>query len=273
MDESLISFYTLHATETPIQLPVNCTLTMWHNLPPRYFFAHRGASAYAPENTLAAFQLALEQGAPAIEFDVKLTADRHVIVIHDSTLDRTTNGEGPVNLRPLDAIKQFDAGGWFGEEFKGEPIPTLDEVFSALGGKIFMNIELTNYTTPFDRLVDEVAELVEKYKVQDSIMFSSFFPTNLIRARKLLPQVPRGQLVFAGRAGWWQRVWGAWLDLQADHPFTSDVSIEKIAISRSKNRRVHVWTVNDPVDMNRLREIGVDAIFSDDPKLAASIFL
>jgi glycerophosphoryl diester phosphodiesterase len=260
-------------TETPIQLPVTCTMKMWLNLPPRYFFAHRGASAYAPENTLAAFQLALEQGAPAIEFDVKLTADRHVIVIHDSTLDRTTNGEGAVNVRPLAAIKQFDAGGWFGEDFKGERIPTLDEVFSALGGKIFMNVELTNYTTPFDGLVDEVAELAEKHKVQDSIMVSSFYPTNLIRARQLLPEVPRGQLVLAGRAGWWQRAWGAWLDLQADHPYTSDVSIEKIALSRSKNRRVHVWTVNDPVEMNRLREIGVDAIFSDDPKLAASIFL
>ncbi|HBY09528.1 MAG TPA: glycerophosphodiester phosphodiesterase, partial [Chloroflexi bacterium] len=122
------------------------------NLPRPAIFAHRGASAYAPENTLAAFKLAVDQGADAIELDAKLCADGQIIVIHDQTVERTSNGAGKVADLPLSALQELDAGSWFGLEFKGEPIPTLDEVFEAVGQKIFINIELTNYASPRDLL-------------------------------------------------------------------------------------------------------------------------
>ena len=246
---------------------------MLNQLTSPYFFAHRGASAHAPENTLAAFELAAKQGAPAIEFDVKLTLDRHVIIHHDQTLNRTTNGSGPITKQPLAALRELDAGAWFSAGFRGEKIPTLDEVFEAVGRKLFINVELTNYATPFDGLVDEVAKLVKKHALEERVMFSSFFPTNLARARQLLPSVPRGQLALEAGSGWWQRLSGNLMDIQAEHPWKDDVTVENVRRAHQKNHRVHVWTVNDPAEMKKLRVIGVDAIFTDDPLLAFEHFM
>lgn len=237
------------------------------------FYAHRGASAYAPENTLAAFELAARQGAPAIELDVKLTSDRRVIVLHDGTLNRTTNGSGSVRGLPLAALRELDAGSWFSSEFLGEKIPTLDEVFEAVGGKLLINVELTNYASPWDGLAHEVAALVKTFGLQDRVLFSSFFPTNLQITKKHLPATPRGQLALPGGSGWWQRLAGNWMNIQAEHPYYEDVTPESIQIAHTRGRRVHVWTVNDPHDMRRLADLGVDAIFTDDPLLAREHFL
>lgn len=240
---------------------------------PPFYFAHRGASAHAPENTLAAFELALKQGAPAIEFDVKLTADRYVVIHHDQTLDRTTNGSGSITKQPLAALRELDAGSKFSAGFRGEKIPTLDEVFDSLGGKMFMNVELTNYASPFDGLVDEVVRLVRKHGLEEQVLFSSFFPTNLTRARRLLPSVPRGQLFLPGGSSWWQRLAAKFMSLQAEHPFKKDVSAAVVHRAHAKNRHVYAWTVNDPAEMKSLRALGVDAIFTDDPLLANEHFL
>ncbi|MDX9992808.1 MAG: glycerophosphodiester phosphodiesterase family protein [Anaerolineales bacterium] len=245
---------------------------MFPNLPRPTVFAHRGASAHAPENTLAAFQLAVEQGADAIEFDVKLSADGHVIVHHDATLERTTTGTGKIGTYSLAELKKLEAGAWFGEAWRGERIPTLAEIFETVGSKLLMNIELTNYATPFDKLVDKVAELVKRYQMEDRILYSSFLPHNLMRAGALTPGLPRAQLALPGPAGWWQRRWGNLLSLQAEHPFSGDVSAASVARAHARARRVHVWTVNAPDEMRRLQALGVDGIFTDDPQLALTVF-
>jgi glycerophosphoryl diester phosphodiesterase len=103
-------------------------------------FAHRGASAFAPENTMAAFELAVQEKADAIELDAKLTADGQVVVIHDQTVDRTTDGRGRVGDMSLAQLRQLDAGSHFARAFQGERIPTLDEVLAALGDKIFTTL-------------------------------------------------------------------------------------------------------------------------------------
>ena len=105
---------------------------MWTDLSCPIIIAHRGDKTHAPENTLAAFKLAAENGADAIEFDVKLTADGRVIVLHDQTVNRTTNGMGKISKLPYAAVRDLDAGAWFSEKFRGERIPTLDEVFRRL---------------------------------------------------------------------------------------------------------------------------------------------
>jgi hypothetical protein len=133
-------------------------------------FAHRGASAYAPENTIAAFELALAQQADAIELDVKLSADGYVIVHHDATVDRTTNGKGRVKDLTLDELKKLDAGSFFSETFKGQTVPTLEEVFEAVGMHTFINVELTNYNTPRDHLVETVCMLVKKHEMQKHVI-------------------------------------------------------------------------------------------------------
>lgn len=245
---------------------------MFPQLTPPHYFAHRGSSKYAPENTMAAFNLALEQGARAIEFDVKLTADRYVVIHHDATLDRTTTGSGPLAKQTLAALRQLDAGIKFSPAFRGEKIPTLDEVFAALGQKLFMNIELTNYTTPFDGLVGEVVKLIQKYGLEQRVMFSSFFPTNLFLARRLLPDVPRGQLAFEGNMGWWQRALWNLMNVQAVHPAKEDITAEMVKRAHARGRRVYVYTVNDAAEMDKLRSQGVDGIFSDDPLVAREHF-
>ncbi len=240
--------------------------------PDPLILAHRGASALAPENTLAAFDLALKLGAPAIELDAKLTADRQVVVLHDQTLNRTTNGSGPVTQQPLAALRELDAGSWFSADFRGERIPTLAEVFEAVGKKLIINIELTNYATPFDGLIQLVAALVNQHGLQEQILFSSFYPTNLVLAKRLLPTVPRGQLILEGNPGWWQRGAASWMALEAEHPASADVTEKSVKRAHAKNRRVYTWTVNEPAELRRLRSMGVDGIFTDNPTCALENF-
>ena len=137
-------------------------------------FAHRGASAYAPENTMAAFSLAVHQGADAIELDAKLSADGYVVVMHDDTVDRTTNGTGRVSSLSLAELQKLDAGSKFPPLFKSEKVPTLEEVYETLGRKILINVELTNYSTPMDDLPDKVIALVKKFNLEERVLLSSF---------------------------------------------------------------------------------------------------
>lgn len=239
--------------------------------PQPIIFAHRGASAYAPENTMAAFYLAFEQGAPAIEFDVKLSADGEVVILHDQTVNRTTNATGNVSRLPLAALRELDAGAWFGDGFRREKIPTLHEVLAAFGDQLLLNIELSNYATPFDALVPKVVDLIKRYEVEENTYFSSFYPHNLIRAAQLLPSVPRAQLIWPGHAGAWQRLWARSLNIQAEHPAKSDVSAESVQAAHQRNRRIHTWTVNDPEEIRRLTALGVDGIITDDPLNALKV--
>ena len=242
---------------------------LFAKLPRPAIIAHRGASAYAPENTLAAFKLALEQGADGIELDAKLSADDQVVVIHDQTLNRTT----PVNGRVKDFIvadlHKMDAGSHFDIAFRGEPIPTLDEVFKAVGQLTYINVELTNYATPNDNLVEKVVELVKRNKLQQRVFFSSFNVFNLIRARRLLPEVPVGLLLVSGWKGRLLHILSSGLlRYQSLHPRLSDVSLRLVKQTHKKGRPLFVYTVNEEEDMRRMFEIGVDGIFTADPLLA-----
>jgi glycerophosphoryl diester phosphodiesterase len=216
--------------------------------------------------------MAAEMGADAIEFDVKLTADGQVIVIHDQTVDRTTDGRGDLRELPLAAVRELDAGVRFGEQFRGERIPTLEQIFEAVGRRIFINVELTNYATPLDRLVPGVVELVRKFGLQERVLFSSFFPHNLAKAKKLLPQVPCGLLVWAGWMGWWGRSFGFRSDVyHALHPHLRNVTPGLVQRVQAAGRRLHVWTVNAEADLQHMIDWGVDGIFTDDPALAGRL--
>jgi glycerophosphoryl diester phosphodiesterase len=235
-------------------------------------FSHRGASAFAPENTLAAFRLAAELGAPAIELDVKLTADKRVVVLHDPSLNRTTNGHGLLAQATLAEVKKLDAGAWFAAKFAGENIPTLAEVFDAVGQQMYINIELTNYTTPLDDLVVRVVDLVRAFGMQPRVIFSSFNPLNLIRAGRLIPEVPLGLLAIEGHGGALARSFvGNLIPHQALHPNLEDVNQKLVERVHGQGRRVHVWTVNPEDEMRRLFAYGVDGIFTDDPSLALRV--
>jgi glycerophosphoryl diester phosphodiesterase len=241
-------------------------------LPIPIIFGHRGAKAFAPENTLAAFQMAVEHRADAIEFDVKLTKDHHVIVLHDQTLDRTTNGHGNMKNYSLEDLRRLDAGSFFDAQFAGEKIPTLDEVFETVGRRLFMNIELTNYTTPHDGLVEQVVEVIRRHQQEDNVLFSSFLTLNILTARRLLPEVPVGLLAEEGWSGFVARsAFGRRIAPKIIHPYTTDVTDDYVRIQHNLGRRVHVWTVNEPEDMVRLFALKVDGIFTDNPRLARQV--
>lgn len=239
---------------------------MLEQFPRPILLAHRGDLAHAPENTLPSFQQAIQKGADGVELDAKLTSDGHVVVIHDSTVDRTSDGKGKVSSFPLNAIRKFDAGSWFNEKFKGTQIPLLEEVFETVGKDKLINIELTNYSTPRDGLVDKVCELIKRHENQQQIIFSSFFVSNLKRGERLLPEIPRGLLAMPGIMGIWARSFGFMFgEYQALHPHISNVSREQVQRVHRLKRRVHVWTANLPEDVIKLKEWNVDGIFTDDP--------
>ena len=236
-------------------------------------FAHRGASAFAPENTLSAFLLAVEYGADGIELDAKLSADGEVMVIHDPTVDRTTNGSGRVNQISRDDLQRLDAGSSLDPRFAREKIPTLEEVFITVGHKTLINVELTNYTSSGDSLVERVAALVKKQHLQDGVIFSSFNPFNLVKMNTLLDGAcATGILAMPGARGWVLRgALGRWAAPGMVHPFMDDVTQKFVQSQHRIHRKVNVWTVNKAVDLRRLMDYGVDGIITDDPKLAITL--
>ncbi|MDY6846608.1 MAG: glycerophosphodiester phosphodiesterase family protein [Chloroflexota bacterium] len=218
--------------------------------------AHRGASAHAPENTMAAFQLALDHGADGVELDVMLSKDHQPVVIHDDTVDRTTNGSGLVKEMTLAEIQSLDAG-------DGQSIPSLEEVFDQFGGRFIINVELKNYTSIFDSLPIEVAKRVKNYQIEESILISSFNPFNLPRFHSRLPEVELGLLTQPNQAKKW--VWRLF-HFDALHPYFSDVDQVLVASLHDRNRKVNVWTVDEDEEIRRLAALNVDSIITNDPK-------
>jgi glycerophosphoryl diester phosphodiesterase len=245
---------------------------MFAFLPRPAIIAHRGASLYAPENTLAAFTLAVSQGAHAIELDAKLSSDGQVVVIHDQRVDRTTPASGSVSSLNLAHLKSLDAGSFYDVKFHSERIPSLEDVFKAVGDAIPINIELTNYASPNDELPAEVAALVRDYELESHIFFSSFNPLALWKIRKLLPTVPVALLALSGWKGALARSRCAyWLKPHALQPAHQDLTEKLIEEAHRRGVRVHVYTVNEADEMRNLLKMGVDGIFTDDPPLGLEI--
>lgn len=242
---------------------------MLYELPRPIVVAHRGDRAHAPENTLSSFELALSQGADAVELDARLTADGYVIAFHDARLERTTNGNGRVAGKALAELRTLDAGSHFSEKFRGEKIPLLEEVFDAIGKKMLINVELKNYDTPGDDLVERVCALAVKCGLQQHVFFSSFLPGNLRKARRFLPDVPSGLLAARHLLGAWARSFGfSFGDYDFLNAHLDDVDSHAVQRVHRLKRRLYAWTVNKAEDIQRLKSWGVDGIFTDDPALA-----
>jgi glycerophosphoryl diester phosphodiesterase len=235
--------------------------------------AHRGSSADAPENTLAAFKLAFDQGADAIELDSQLTSDGQIVVMHDLTIDRTTNATGRVNRYTLSELQRLDAGSHFDPSFRGEKVPSLTEIFEALGGQIFINVELKNYASPLDDLPARAVGLVRKYDLEQSTLFSSFNPVALWRVHQLLPEAPLGLLAIKGRKGALMRSGlGRFIPHQALLPAWMDVSSSLIKINHQHGCTVYPYIVNQPAVMRDLLIAGVDGIITNNPALALKVY-
>jgi glycerophosphoryl diester phosphodiesterase len=217
---------------------------------------HRGASADAPENTLAAFGLAAEQGADGIELDVQLSADGWPVVMHDTRLERTTNGAGPLSRLTVAELQELDAG-------QGQPVPTLDDLFEMLGRQLLYNIEIKVFNWWGQETEAAVADRIQAHHLENYTVVSSFNPFSVRRARRYLT---KSTLVALIRSPGW-RQYTYWLGHgEADHPHYSLVDERYMGWARRKGYRVHVWTVDDPVEARRLADLGVHAIITNKPK-------
>jgi glycerophosphoryl diester phosphodiesterase len=228
--------------------------------------AHRGASAYAPENTLAAFRLAVAQGADGVELDARLSVDGQVVVFHDQTTLRLTGVPGRVRDKTLDQLRALDAGAHFSPAFAGERIPTLDEVLAEMGGKVLVDIELSNYGDFWNGLAGQVAAIVQRHNAERWVLFTSFWPANLLAIQRLLPRAPVGLLALPGLPGrvavsrFLRRVSP---ELLVTHHRLLDETT--VRAERLRERQVFAYTVNDPGLARRLLAAGVNGIITDDP--------
>jgi glycerophosphoryl diester phosphodiesterase len=234
--------------------------------------AHRGASANAPENTIAAFKLAVDHLADAVELDAMLSQDGEVIVFHDDTVNRTTDGQGYVKDLTFAALRKLDAGSSFSTDYANEPIPTLAEVFDAFGKSLYINIELKNYSSPLDRISEKVGDIIKEYAFQDRVLISSFNPLNLLKIKRILPTVPVALITMPGLLGTiLKSPQFQFLSPQIIHPNFSDLNEKFIQKQHKSGRRVHAWTLNESKDLRRLISLNIDGIITDKPKLARKI--
>lgn len=237
--------------------------------PQPLIIAHRGASAHAPENTLAAFERAVELGADAVELDVMLSRDGQIVVIHDDTVDRTTDGHGRVADLSYEALRQLDAGGKFGAQFAGERIPLLSQVFEAVGRRVLINIELKGVQIFGSGLEQAVIELVRRHDLMERVILSSFNPITLIKVKAGEPRLACGLLYSPDEPFFLSHAWLAPLipGLNARHPRYDLVTPEMVKTSHARRQCVNVWTVNEAASARQLAATGVDGLIGNDPKL------
>lgn len=230
-------------------------------------YAHRGASAYAPENTGAAFRKALDMKADGIELDVHFSKDDQVVVIHDYTVDRTSNGKGAVRDLTLDELKELDFGSWFNSEFAGEPIITLDEVLALLDGwEGILNIELKSSHVIYDGIEQKVVDLLHQHKRIEKCIISSFNHYSLLEIKKLEPALKIGLLYSAGLVDPWK--YAEMVGAEAIHPFYPNAQAPIVKGCNDKGIIINPWTVDQPELIKALTQFGVDGIITNVPDIA-----
>ena len=235
-------------------------------------FGHRGAPMAGPENTLASFQKARESGADGVEFDVMLCADGEVVVSHDFSVQRTTDGQGRVKELTLAHLKALDAGSWFGARFAGERMPTLHEVVQWAGDDMLLNIELKSVSIRTDGLEGKVIGIVRQHKLEHRVLLSSFSPLALRRVKQMAPDLHTGLLYSDDLPVYLRRAWLRPLARpDALHPHHEMVTDEYLAWARRRGYRVNVWTLDQVPEMQRLVARQVDMMITDRPDLLATL--
>lgn len=230
--------------------------------------AHRGASAVAPENTIAAFKAAAEQGARWVELDVALLADDTLVVIHDDSVDRTTSGKGSLGALTHADVAKLDAGAWFDAKYAGERLSTLAEVIKALGEfGLSANVEIKQHKhhKSLDQLVRAVQADINKRDPKTKIMISSFDPEALKAMHALEPDLEMAML--------WGRPPGDWADKLKAIPATTihmhykALSIGMLEETSKNGIKVRAWTCNNPVELVSFWGAGLTGVITDNPKL------
>ena len=223
--------------------------------------AHRGASGHATEHTFAAYDLALKMGATYIEQDLQMTRDGVLVVLHDDTLDRTTDCTGPVRTKTLEQLRRCDAGSWFDPRFAGERIPTLDEVFERYGRKVNYYIE-TKSPESAPGMEEALLDLLDEHGMRKRVILQSFSTASLLRLHTLAPELPLVQLGPVAAA--------PQLDAIAAYAMGIGPPVDTVdgALVRAAHERdlvVHPYTVNERDELAAVVQLGVDGGFTNFP--------
>lgn len=229
--------------------------------------AHRGYSGKYPENTMLAFRKAVEAGCDGIELDVQTTKDGVVVVIHDERVDRTTDGTGFVKDYTFEELKKLNAAKLFPQVTEFEPVPSLEEYCSWMAQTdIFTNIEIKTGVYYYEDIEKKTVEMVQKYGLEDRILFSSFNPMSLAKAKKLAPDIPCGVLMGGnglGNAGYYCESCG----YEYYHPGYKTVSDQTVENCEAHGVRLNVWTVNDMAELEQLYEWGCYGVITNFPQV------
>jgi glycerophosphoryl diester phosphodiesterase len=241
--------------------------------------AHRGASFDAPENTLAAFDLAVSAGAELIEFDVRVSADRVLVVHHDASLNRTAGLNARVADLPLSELQLLDVGSWKNPNYRGLRIPTLDQVLDNFGDLLLLNVEIKTDGAPVDQIEERVAAAIERRKLLDRVVVSSFEVETILRLRRLSPHVraslliespaplPVPSTVTAHEVVVAALVLARMYGLVGVHLAAELISRRIVNRARELAVGILAWTVDEQPEMARLVDLGVDVILSNRPAL------
>lgn len=245
--------------------------------------AHRGYSSVAPENTMAAFQAAAQAGF-GFELDVGFCKDKVLCVMHDETLDRTTNGVGFVDETLWKDVQSKDAGSWFGEAFAAEPVPTLPAVLERFGGEVFIDVEIKSPRSdgPFtaQELGAAVAKAIVDAGVSDRVVVTSFSPYVLEAVKDAAPALRRGQLTGSFDGADLNLIEktvlkNLWLNGKAEADFLAVedkvITAKYIQQMHEKGYPVFAWTVNEADRMQELVSWGIDGLITDVPEVAAKV--
>ncbi len=234
-------------------------------------WAHRGASDYAPENTLEAFDLAVRQGADGVELDVQMTKDRKLVVAHDETIDRVSNGSGRIIDYTLEELRQFRFNRTH-PEYPDARIATLKEVYELLRPtNLTVNVEIKNGIVLYKNIEEKTLKLTAKMGMEDRVIYSSFWHKSLMELKKIGGSEVKTGILYSD--GWLDIIdYARQLGVNALHPALYHLQDEKLVKKAHKrDLRVHVWTVNETGDMERLVRMGVDAIITNRPDIGRKV--
>ncbi|MGL6065411.1 MAG: glycerophosphodiester phosphodiesterase [Fusobacteriaceae bacterium] len=230
-----------------------------------FVFAHRGASALSPENTLVAFKKAIELGAKGIELDVQLSKDGVVMVMHDDTLDRTTNGKGRLEKFNLEELKKLDSGFWYDKSYCEEKIPTLEEVIKILPENVRLNIEFKPDKKNVSKIAQEVYKILERYNCSEQVIISSFYHHSLLEYRKLDENIQMGMLFEYDIINIFEYIKKSGINPVSINISKDYIDENLIKEAHENNLKIAIYTVNEYNEAMELKKIGIDEIFSNYP--------
>lgn len=208
--------------------------------------------------------------ADGIELDVHLSKDGHIVIIHDEKVDRTTNGKGEVKDFTLDELKKLDAGFWFSDEYEGERIPTLEELLKLINNtNIYLNIEIKAGYRIYPNIEEKVIDMIEKYKILDRVIISSFDHYSLVRVKEINLNIKTGMLYEAALYEPWD--YARSIKVEALHPNYITLTKEFIDKANINNLEINPYTVNDENDMERLIKSKVTSVITNYPDKAHQI--